>query len=330
MEEVIKATNLKKWFPLRAGFFSSLLKKELYVKAVDDISFNIKKGEIFGLAGESGSGKTTTGRLLIRLIEPSGGKVFFNGDDITKISESKFKAYRKRLQIIFQDPYESLNPRMTVNDILTEPLQIHGMADQREMSKRVNKVLEDVKLTPPDEFLFRFPHELSGGQRQRVATARALMLSPEFIVADEPVSMLDVSIRAEVLNIILELRDKYKVTFLFITHDLALARHICDRIAIMYLGRIAEMSDVDELVKEPLHPYTKALIAAVPVPDPTEKRSETVIKGEIPSPVNPPSGCRFHTRCPAYIGDICRKKEPELIAVGKNHFVACHLFGSEK
>src|SRR4030042_6281203 len=330
MEEVIKATNLKKWFPLRAGFFSSLLKKEMYVKAVDDISFNIKKGEIFGLAGESGSGKTTTGRLLIRLIEPSGGKVFFNGDDITKISEGKFKAYRKRLQIIFQDPYESLNPRMTVNDILPEPLQIHGMADQREMSKRVNKVLEDVKLPPPDGFLFRFPHELSGGQRQRVATERALMLSPEFIVADEPVSMLDVSIRGAVLNIILELRDKSKVTFLFITHDLALARHICDRIAIMYLGRIAEMSDVDELVKEPLHPYTKALIAAVPVPDPTEKRSETVIKGEIPSPVNPPSGCRFHTRCPAYIGDLSRNKEPDLIAVGKNHSVACHLFGSEK
>jgi oligopeptide/dipeptide ABC transporter ATP-binding protein len=325
-EKLIEAVNLKKWFPLRTGFFSTLLKKELYVKAVDDVSFYVRKGEIFGLAGESGSGKTTTGKLLIRLIEPTSGKIIFKGEDIAKYPEGKLKSYRKKVQIIFQDPYESLNPRMLVEDILSEPLLIHGISDEKEIYEKIYKVLEAVKLTPPEEFLLRYPHELSGGQRQRVATARALMLDPEFIVADEPVSMLDVSIRAEVLNVILDLREKFNVAFLFITHDLALARHICDRIAVMYLGKIVEMANVDDLVYDPLHPYTKALINAVPVPDPTAKRIEVVIKGEIPSPVNPPPGCRFHTRCPSIIGDICRKEEPELIKLKKDHYVACHLY----
>jgi len=325
-EKLIEAINLKKWFPLRTGFFSTLFKKELYVKAVDNVSFYVKKGEIFGLAGESGSGKTTTGKLLIRLIEPTSGKIIFKGEDIAKYPESKLKNYRKKVQIVFQDPYESLNPRMLVEDILSEPLLIHGVSDEKEIYEKIYKVLEAVKLTPPEEFLLRYPHELSGGQRQRVATARALMLDPEFIVADEPVSMLDVSIRAEVLNVILDLREKFNVAFLFITHDLALARHICDRIAVMYLGKIVEMANVDELVYDPLHPYTKALINAVPVPDPTAKRIEVVIKGEIPSPVNPPPGCRFHTRCPSIIGDICRKEEPELIELKKDHYVACHLY----
>jgi oligopeptide/dipeptide ABC transporter ATP-binding protein len=325
-EKLIEAVNLKKWFPLRTGFFSTLLKKELYVKAVDDVSFYVRKGEIFGLAGESGSGKTTTGKLLIRLIEPTSGKIIFKGEDIAKYPEGKLKSYRKKVQIVFQDPYESLNPRMLVEDILSEPLLIHGISDEKEIYEKIYKVLEAVKLTPPEEFLLRYPHELSGGQRQRVATARALMLDPEFIVADEPVSMLDVSIRAEVLNVILDLREKFNVAFLFITHDLALARHICDRIAVMYLGKIVEMANVDELVYDPLHPYTKALINAVPVPDPTAKRIEVVIKGEIPSPVNPPPGCRFHTRCPSIIGDICRKEEPELIELKKDHYVACHLY----
>jgi oligopeptide/dipeptide ABC transporter ATP-binding protein len=325
-EKIIEAINLKKWFPLRTGFFSTLLKKELYVKAVDDVSFYVKKGEIFGLVGESGSGKTTTGKLLIRLIEPTSGKIIFKGEDIAKYPESKLKSYRKKVQIVFQDPYESLNPRMLVEDILSEPLSIHGILDEKEVYEKIYKVLEAVKLTPPEEFLLRYPHELSGGQRQRVATARALMLDPEFIVADEPVSMLDVSIRAEVLNVILDLREKFNVAFLFITHDLALARHICDRIAVMYLGKIVELASVDDLIYDPLHPYTKALMNAVPVPDPTARRIEVVIKGEIPSPVNPPPGCRFHTRCPSIIGDICRTEEPELIELKKDHYVACHLY----
>ena len=326
-ETLVKAENLKKWFPVSGGFLSSLVsRKQLYVRAVDGVSFDIKKGEIFGLAGESGSGKTTTGRMLLRLIEPTSGKILLNKEDITRISEGKMKPIRKRMQIVFQDPYESLNPRMTVFNILAEPLQIQGISNEKELKTRVRKALEDVQLVPPEEYTDRFPHELSGGQRQRVATARALVLSPEFIVADEPVSMLDVSIRAEVLNLMVDLMNKYQVAFLYITHDLALARHICDRVAVMYLGKIMEMGDVDNVILEPLHPYTQALIAAVPLPDPTSRRIEVVIKGEIPSPINPPSGCRFHTRCPKYIGDICRTKEPALVDLGKGQMVACHLY----
>lgn len=323
----MKAENLKKWFPVSGGFFGSLIsRRQLYVRAVDGVSFDVRKGEIFGLAGESGSGKTTTGRMLLRLIEPTSGKVLLGNQDITKIPDSKMKPIRKRMQIVFQDPYESLNPRMMIFDILAEPLQIQGISKESELKSRVKKALEDVQLVPPEEYMYRFPHELSGGQRQRVATARALVLSPEFIVADEPVSMLDVSIRAEVLNLMVDLMNKYQVAFLYITHDLALARHICDRVAVMYLGKIMEMGDVDNVILEPLHPYTQALIAAVPLPDPTSRRIEVVIKGEIPSPINPPSGCRFHTRCPKYIGDICRTKEPPLVDLGKGQMVACHLY----
>ena len=326
MEEILKVVNLRKWFELRAGFLSSLLsKKKLFVKAVDKINFEIKRGEIYGLVGESGSGKTTTGRTILRLIEPTEGKVFFEGKEITSIPQEEFKPLRRHMQMIFQDPYESLNPRMTIGDIVEEPLVIQKIGEANERREAVYKALEDVELIPPEEFIYRFPHELSGGQRQRVAIARALILNPKFIVADEPVSMLDVSIRAEVLNVMLDLRDKYKVTILYITHDLALARHICDRIAVMYLGKIMEIGDVEKIVYEPLHPYTKALIEAVPVPDPSSKRSEVVIKGEIPSPVNPPSGCRFHTRCPAYMGDICKTKEPEIVKVD-DRYVACHLY----
>lgn len=329
MEEktLVKAENLKKWFPVSAGFFNTLIsRKQLYVHAVDGVSFDIKKGEIFGLAGESGSGKTTTGRMLLRLIEPTSGKIILDNQDITKIPEHKLKPFRKRMQIVFQDPYESLNPRMTVFDILAEPMQIQGNHKESEIKARLRKVLEDVQLVPPEEYMYRFPHELSGGQRQRVATARALVLDPEFIVADEPVSMLDVSIRAEVLNLMVDLVKKYQVSFLYITHDLALARHICDRVGVMYLGKMMELGSVDDVIINPMHPYTQALIAAVPLPDPTSRRIEVVIKGEIPSPINPPSGCRFHTRCPKYIGDICRTKEPPLADVGKGQLVACHLY----
>lgn len=323
-ETAVKVVDLKKWFPVTTGFFSTIFsRKQLFVRAVDKISFEIAKGEIFGLAGESGSGKTTTGRLILRLVEPTGGKIYFEGKDITTFSEKKLKEIRRRMQIIFQDPYESLNPRMTISNIVSEPLNIQGLGSEAE--SKVRKALEDVELIPAEEFLYRFPHELSGGQRQRVAVARALVLDPRFIVADEPVSMLDVSIRAEVLTLMLNLVKKFDLSLLYITHDLALARHMCDRIAIMYLGKIMEIASTEKIVYEPLHPYTKALISAVPVPDPTSDRSEVVIEGEIPSPVNPPPGCRFHTRCPVMKGEICRTKEPPLIDIGDKHYVACHL-----
>ena len=330
-DALVEVENLKKLFPVRMGFFRTLVtRKQLFVHAVDGVSFKVKKGEIFALAGESGSGKTTTGRLLLRLIQPTEGKIIFEGRDISFIPEKEMKSLRRKLQVVFQDPYESLNPRMTVETIVAEPLRVQGVHNPKEVSEKVVRALENVELIPADEFLFRYPHELSGGQRQRVAVARALVLDPEFIVADEPVSMLDVSIRAEILNLMVNLQEKFSTTFLYITHDLALARHICNSIAVMYLGKIMEMGTVDEVILEPLHPYTNALVVAVPVPDPTMARSEVVIKGEIPSPVNPPSGCRFHTRCPSYIGDICRTKEPSLTHVGGTRFVACHLYGKEK
>jgi peptide/nickel transport system ATP-binding protein len=330
-EQVIKVENLKKWFPVRMGFFRSIIsRQQLFVKAVDGVSFEINKGEIFGLAGESGSGKTTTGRLLVKLIEPTSGKIIFRGKDITFLKPDEVKPLRRHFQIVFQDPYESLNPRMTVGDILAEPLRLLNVVESEdELEAKVRQILEEVDLVPPEEFIFRYPHELSGGQRQRVATARAFVVNPDFIVADEPVSMLDVSIRAEILKLMLSLVDKYKTSFLYITHDLALSRHMCDRIGIMYLGKIMEMGTSDQIVYEPLHPYTKALIDAVPVPDPLAKRGDIVIKGEIPSPINPPPGCRFHTRCPQYIGDICRTKAPRFLDVGKGHFVACHLYTGE-
>jgi peptide/nickel transport system ATP-binding protein len=328
MEELLRVENLKKYFPVKLGFFKSVTsRRQLFVRAVDNVNFNIYKKEILGVAGESGSGKTTTGRLVLRLVEPTEGKVLFKGKNIFDVPERQTKDLRRRMQMIFQDPYESLNPRFTVYDIISEPLRIHkACKGENEIRDKVTASLEEVKITPPEQYLLRYPHELSGGQRQRVALARSLILEPEFIVADEPVSMLDVSIRAEVLNLMFELIQKHDVSFLYITHDLALARHICNRICIMYLGKMVETADAEQLVYEPLHPYTRALIAAVPVPDPAARRSEVVIKGEIPSPVNPPSGCRFHTRCPSYIGDVCRLKEPELRDIGKGHFVACHLY----
>lgn len=325
-ETIVKCENLKKWFPVRLGFFQTIIsRRQLFLRAVDGISIDVKKGEIYGLAGESGSGKTTTGRLLLRLLTPTKGKILFKDKDITFLKDKKMRPLRRHMQIIFQDPYESLNPRMLVRSILEEPLLIQGISGEQS-EELVHKAMEDVQLVPPEEFLLRFPHELSGGQRQRVAVARALVLNPEFVVADEPVSMLDVSIRAEVLNLMIDLVKKYNMAFLYITHDLALARHICDRIAVMYLGKVLEQGSSDDVIEGALHPYSQALVAAVPVPDPSSRRIEVRVKGEIPSPVNPPSGCRFHTRCSAYIGDICREKEPPLIDLGNDHFVACHLY----
>jgi len=325
-QNILKVVNLKKYFALRRGLISSLLKREPpMVKAVDGVSFEIKMGEIFGLVGESGCGKTTTGRCIIRLIEPTSGKIYFEERDITSLSQDELKPLRRNLQIIFQDPYESLNPRMRIYDIIAEPLRIQKItSNAKEEEEMIFKMLEEVELTPPEEFIYRFPHELSGGQRQRVAIARAYILRPKFVVADEPVSMLDVSIRSEIINIMLKEKELNNSSILFITHDLSLARHICERIAVMYLGKIVEIGDVDLIVEEPKHPYTQALISAVPVPDPEYKRMEIPIKGEIPSALNPPSGCRFHPRCP-YARDVCSKIEPELIEVN-GRLVACHIY----
>lgn len=321
-EPLLSVKNLVKWFPVRRGFAAP----KLYVKAVDDVSFEIESSHILGLAGESGCGKTTCGKLSIRLLEPTSGSVLFNGEDVTDYDSKRLKEYRESAQIVFQDPYDSMNPRQTVFQILQEPLQIHNIAKSSEESVNlIYKALEDVQLTPPEEFTPRFPHELSGGQRQRVAVARALILQPKFIVADEPVSMLDMSVRAEILNLFLDLIQKYHLALLFITHDLAVSKYITDRLAIMYLGKIVEIAKPEEVVDSPLHPYTVALVAAVPVPDPRLKIGMIPIKGEISSPINPPSGCRFHPRCPMAEFPMCREKEPQLEEKVHGHLAACHF-----
>jgi len=327
-DTVLDVQNLVKYFPIKMGFFKTLLIKQLpYVHAVDGVSFSIKRGDIFGLVGESGCGKTTTGRLVLRLIEPTEGKVQFGKIDVTAISnEEELRKLRRHMQIIFQDPYESLNPRMSIFDIVAEPLQLQKITHSlEEIRERVVETLEDLEMTPPEEYLYRFPHELSGGQRQRIAIARAFVLHPRFLVADEPVSMLDASIRAEVLQLLLGLVKKYQSSFLYITHDIALARHICNRVGVMYLGKIVEQGSAEDVILKPLHPYSEALIAAVPVPDPTARRRQVTVKGEVPSAVNPPAGCRFHTRCP-YSWDLCRKEEPKLVKVEENRVVACHKY----
>jgi oligopeptide/dipeptide ABC transporter ATP-binding protein len=325
-EVIVSAEGLKKYFPIKRGFLTTVFsRQDVSVKAVDDINIHVGKGEVFGLVGESGSGKTTTGRLLLRLTDPTEGTIKYKDKDISHLSSRELKPLRREMQIIFQDPFESLDPRMLIKDIVAEPVRIQRVAKtEDELEERVKQILREVELVPPEEFMLRFPHELSGGQRQRVAIARAFVLDPEFVVADEPVSMLDVSIRAEILNLMLALVHKRGASFFYITHDLALARHMCDRIGVMYLGKIVELGETGVIINNPLHPYTRSLIAAVPVPDPAFKRSDDVIGGEIPSPINPPSGCRFHTRCP-YAHTRCTVEDPPLIEVEKDHWVACHL-----
>ena len=317
--EMVNVEHLKKLFPLRKRLFS---KGEYYVHAVDDISFKIEKGKIMGLVGESGCGKTTTAKLLVRLLDPTSGNIYIKNENIAGLKGEELKKFRKNIQMIFQDPYESLNPRFTVHNTIAEPLIAQALYDM----EKVSSALEVVGLKPPEEFLFRYPHELSGGQRQRVAIARALVIDPIFVVADEPASMLDVSIRADVLNLLLALRKKYDLTVLFVTHDLAVARYMCDNITVMYLGKIVEMGNAEEVIKKPKHPYTKALLSAVPIPNPKAKRKRIKIMERVTDAVNPPERCRFYERC-IYKKDICKEKYPKLIESDKGHFVACHLYG---
>jgi oligopeptide transport system ATP-binding protein len=319
---VLKVENLTKHFPIRRGLFNQRLVGA--VQAVDDISFDVYEGETLGLVGESGCGKSTTGRSILQLYEPTSGNVYFKGQDLTSVDGEALRRIRRNMQIIFQDPYASLNPRMTVGSIISEPLEVHRIGNAKERKERVKELLRLVGLNP--YFINRYPHEFSGGQRQRIGVARALALNPEFIVCDEPISALDVSIQAQIVNLLEELQQKFGLTYLFIAHDLSMVRHISDRVAVMYLGKIVELTDRDELYRSPQHPYTRALLSAVPIPDPAKERERerTILKGDVPSPDNPPSGCRFHTRCPI-AETVCSHKEPEWREIKEGHWVACHL-----
>ncbi|PPA89736.1 dipeptide/oligopeptide/nickel ABC transporter ATP-binding protein [Brevibacillus laterosporus] len=320
MEDLLVVNRLKKYYPITGGVFA----KEIgAVKAVDDVSFHVKRGETLGLVGESGCGKSTTGRSILRLIEPTSGEVLFEGKDVARMKREEVREIRKDMQIIFQDPFASLNPRHTVGKILEEPLIVHGVNSLKERSKRVHELLEVVGLST--YHAGRYPHQFSGGQRQRIGIARALILNPKLIVADEPVSALDVSVQSQVLNLMLDLQKEYNLTYLFIAHDLSVVRHISDRVGVMYLGRIAEIAHKDELYANPHHPYTKALLSAVPVADPDKKQERIILQGDLPSPANPPSGCTFHTRCP-HVMDVCREKRPEMLKLREDHQVACHLY----
>ena len=321
-EKLLEVKDLVKYFPVRGGVFSRVRN---YVRAVDGVSFDLEPGETLGLVGESGCGKSTTGRAILRLIEPTSGEVNFEGTDVCSLNRESMRKLRREMQIIFQDPYASLNPRMTVGSIVGEPLTIHGIAKGKEKEEQVASLLHRVGLRP--EHIRRYPHEFSGGQRQRIGIARALALNPKLIIADEPVSALDVSIQAQVINLLEDLQKEFGIAFVLIAHDLAVVQHVSDRIAVMYLGKIVEMATADKVVMEPKHPYTEALLSAVPIPDPTLKKKRMILTGDVPSPVNPPSGCRFHTRCP-YKEDRCVAEEPPMREISTGHFAACHF--SEK
>ncbi|MEM1570197.1 MAG: ABC transporter ATP-binding protein [Candidatus Bathyarchaeia archaeon] len=321
---MIQVKDLKKYFPVQRGLLERVLSRKVdYIKAVDGVSFEIKKKEIFSLVGESGCGKTTTGRLILRLIDPTSGTIIFKGRDITFLRGEELRRLRKTMQIIFQDPYASLNPRMRIGDAVGHPLEIHGIAEGQEKKRIVFETLKKVGLEPPEKFYNAYPHELSGGQRQRAAIARAIIVNPEFIVADEPISMIDVSLRSKLLELMKQLQEELELTYLFITHDLAVSKYISDKVAIMYLGGIVELGSKKEIFSNPSHPYTIALLSAVPVPDPSVKRKRIDLKGEVPSPINPPSGCRFHTRCP-FKEKMCEIEKPYFIKISEDHFVACH------
>lgn len=328
-DSLLKVSGLKKWFSCRKGFVDSLFSKDQYVKAVDDVNFVVKKAEIFGLIGESGCGKTTLGRLILRLVKPTAGKVLFENRDMFSIKGRKeMLDFRRKAQMIFQDPYESLSPRSTIFDIISEPLKIHNdVSYKANVRDKVLELLEITGLPPTEEFMSHRPTQLSGGQRQRVLIASRLILRPEFIVADEPVSMLDASLRSSILNLLLDLRKTFKITYLFISHDISLAWYVCDRVAVMYFGKIVETGPTEKIIREPAHPYAKALMGAVPTLDPSAKphlHIDKLIHGQIASHLDPPSGCKFHPRCP-HVTDKCSREEPRSIKLNKDHSVACHL-----
>ena len=322
-EDLLKVEGLKQYYPVSDGLFGT----KAFVKAVDGVDFEVKKGEVFGIVGESGCGKSTLGKAICKLIEPTDGKIILDGEDIRGYNSKKMRSVRKKVQMVFQDPYASLNPRMSIHDILAEPLQIHGLVNgKQEIDEAVVRLLREVGMD--DYHARRYPHEFSGGQRQRIGIARALAVRPQLIIADEPVSALDVSIQSQVLNLMSKLKKEYHLTYIFIAHDLSIVEHISDRIGVMYLGNFVEEANKDNLYKNPMHPYTQALLSAVPIPDPTVKKERIILEGSIPSAINPPSGCKFHTRCPKCM-EICKKEAPKKYQVGEDHFVYCHLYDKE-